>query len=83
MNCHTAENLGLCHEDELFRDWKCKELKAKLFVDLIDNPYCMDELYKYHPNFSEYYKYCLKAQRIFGEFLLIGIFSLYLLLLML
>ena len=61
MNCHTAEGFGPCHETSLYLDWRCKELKAKLYVYFIDNPTCLKDLMKYHPDFAEYYEICLNA----------------------
>eukprot|EP00347_Sterkiella_histriomuscorum_P015610 403356376 len=58
LNCHAAEGFGPCHENSLYLDWKCKELKAKLYVYFIDNPTCLGDLMKYHPDFAEYAELC-------------------------
>ena len=58
MNCHSAENFGPCHEEALYKDWKCKEMVADLYVYMIDNPTCLPDLMKYHPVFSEYVELC-------------------------
>ena len=61
MNCHTAEGLGPCHETTLYKDWRCKELQAKLYVNFVDNPTCLGDLQKHHPTFAEYHEMCLEA----------------------
>ena len=61
MNCHTAELFGPCHEPDLYKGWKCADLKARLYVEFLDQPTCLKDLYKYHPTFSEYYQLCMNA----------------------
>lgn len=58
MNCHAAENFGPCHEEALYLDWKCKEMKADLFVYMVDNPPCLADLMKYHPTYAEFVELC-------------------------
>jgi hypothetical protein len=32
-----------------------------LYVEFLDQPTCLKDLYKYHPTFSEYYQLCMNA----------------------
>ena len=41
-NCHQSDLFGEWFLNPSFYDWKCKELKARLYVFFIDNPPWMD-----------------------------------------
>lgn len=58
LNCHAAEGFGPCNGNQYYNDFKCAEMKAKLYVHLIDLPDCLRALMPQHPFFAEYYKYC-------------------------
>ncbi len=58
QNCHTSEGFGPCNDNQYFVDFKCAELKAKLFVYLIEIPTCLQNLMDVHPFFYEYTMYC-------------------------
>ena len=73
QNCHTAEHFGSCApRGRYYRDWKCAEMRAKYFVDLIDNPSCLREMYALHPHFSEYHRFC-GAWRMMMQGALVGL----------
>ena len=58
MDCHSAEGYGPCLDNPNWLAFKCAEMKAKMYVDFIDNPSCLKDMYSVHPNFAEWYKYC-------------------------
>ncbi len=60
-NCHNAEGFGGCNNNLHYKAFKCAQIKAKLYVDLVDIPPCLKKLAKVHPHFFEYSKYCLSA----------------------
>ena len=57
-HCHNAAGDDSCQFEEYFKDWKCKQLKAELYVHFLDFPDCFDNLMKNHPIFAEYWHYC-------------------------
>lgn len=57
-SCHQAEGLGPCFFNLDFKNWKCKELEAKLYVYFIDKPDCWNDIKFQHPLFAEWAYYC-------------------------
>ena len=56
-NCHQAEGLGEWFLNEAFKEWKCLELKARLYVYFIDLPGCWNDIKFQHPIFAEWAYY--------------------------
>ena len=62
-----------------FKDWRCAEAKAKLYVDLINMPSCLRDIMSVHPLYYEYSKYCNALTLLGGGLLtLLGLLAVYL-----
>ena len=57
-NCHQAEGFGEWFYNDHFVDWKCAELRARLYVYFIDLPDCWNDIKHQHPIFAEWAYYC-------------------------
>ena len=62
QNCHAARGLDDCLRKDLFKDYKCAEIKAKYFVRLSDMPECLKSVKGGNSEFALYYKYCLDQE---------------------
>jgi hypothetical protein len=57
-DCHSAEGFGACNSNQYYNQWKCATAKAKLYVDLINLPVCLQDIINVHPVYYDYYAYC-------------------------
>ena len=53
-DCHASEGFGSCKNNQYYKPYKCAELKARLYVHLIELPDCIRDMMATHPFFYEY-----------------------------
>lgn len=40
-NCHVGAGWDKCGKEVYWKKWKCAEFKSQYYVELIDNPTCL------------------------------------------
>ncbi|CAI2365874.1 unnamed protein product [Moneuplotes crassus] len=58
---HPSEMWGPCMDTPEYKDWYCAEFEAKHYVELLKKPDCFEKVMKYHHDYGEYYKVCLRG----------------------
>ena len=72
-NCHNAARWTECGNQELYKEWRCAEFAALYYVELLDNPTCLSEMYDSLPGFREMVMYCKGYWLSFGILQLLAI----------
>jgi hypothetical protein len=52
---------SVVNKESMWKQYKCAEYKAKHFVELLNNPPCLQNTYQYNPYFWEYHIFCLSG----------------------
>jgi hypothetical protein len=71
QDCHASEGFGSCKNNQFFKPFKCAEIKAKLYVDLIDLPSCIKDILHVHPFFYEYSNYCFSLMGLCFQWMML------------
>jgi len=56
--CHNAARWSECGNKEAYSKWRCAEYKALHYVELINNPKCLKDMYASLPGYREMNAYC-------------------------